>query len=63
MERPVNVVKQQENNRRVRFGKVDGLDIDFVVEDKKSQRRLSIVKAEKVSHGFDLGLPTVSFSL
>lgn len=52
MQCPVNVLRQQ-NNKVVRFSKVDNKDIDFVAEEKKSQRRWSIVKVEKVSQGFD----------
>mmetsp|Transcript_26899 Transcript_26899/g.48916 ORF Transcript_26899/g.48916 Transcript_26899/m.48916 type:complete len:192 (-) Transcript_26899:448-1023(-) len=44
--RPVKVLREQ-NKKGVRFSKVDNQDIDFVAEEKKSQRRWSIVKVEK----------------
>ena len=59
MQRPVNVLQQQDN-KGVRFTKVDNNDIDFVAEEKKSQRRWSIVKAQKVSQGFDWGYSSVA---
>lgn len=46
-------VPKPQDKRGVRFGKVDDKDIDFVAEENKSQRRWSIVKAEKVSQGLD----------
>jgi hypothetical protein len=52
--RPVKVLREQ-NKKGVRFSKVDNQDIDFVAEEKKSQRRWSIVKVEKVSQGSDPG--------
>jgi hypothetical protein len=52
--RPVKVLREQ-NKKGVRFSKVDNQDIDFVAEEKKSQRRWSIVKVEKVSQGSEPG--------